>query len=171
MSDVIKMLEDGTLQISDDGVLSASIRFMSAGVSIKGLSRKNKERLALFARGELVGVRHTKRKIPTVTFKCMVSDLLDASDATVITDIVRGTGAWASAVSTLPGGANAEVTTLRMVLTVEGTAHGDAADHTIELDKVAFDIDSFDEGEPNEVTISGEIYIFEATEDTDVVMT
>jgi len=64
-------------------------------------------------------------------------------------------GAFSSAVSTL--GANAEVYAVKLTLTIEGTDHGDAADHTIVLDDCTCSVD-FAEGDPNSLSVSFTCY-------------
>jgi len=64
------------------------------------------------------------------------------------------TGTFVSGVSTL--GANADVWSFDMVLTIEGTAFGDAHDHIITMTDCVGTFD-FAEGDPNAFSISLEI--------------
>jgi hypothetical protein len=67
---------------------------------------------------------------------------------------VNRSGAWAAAVSTL--GANADLYTLQIVITIEGTNFGDAADHVLTMNSCRCSID-FAEGDPNSFTINFEV--------------
>jgi hypothetical protein len=73
----------------------------------------------------------------------------------VLPDIIRRQGSYAAAVSTL--GSSADVYTLKLTLTVEGTDFGDASDHTIVLNDCECSVD-FAEGDPNSFTINFTVY-------------
>ncbi len=84
----------------------------------------------------------------------MVPDVSDGTNVTPL-DFIRKKGAYASNVSTTT--ALGDVYTIDIVLTIEGTDLGDAADHTFTLEDVDCRAD-FAEGEPNTLTINGTIY-------------
>jgi hypothetical protein len=128
--------------------------FTVGDLSIDGLSATQNEVTAYETRGTLNSVRHTSRTYPSVSFSAQLADYSDGTDV-LLTDLMLKQGSQSSAVSTL--GTNAEVYTVKITLTVEGTDHGDAADHTIVMDDVHVTA-AMSEGDPNTVTFSGTIY-------------
>jgi len=105
-------------------------------------------------RGVLVGLRRGAREYPTFSMSLMVPDLSDGSNVTPL-DFIRKKGAYTANASTTT--ALGDVYTIDIVLTIEGTDLGDAADHTFTLEDVDCRAD-FSEGEPNTLTINGTIY-------------
>ena len=83
-----------------------------------------------------------------------LTDITDAGYSTAA-DLMLKKGSHGSAVSTL--GANAEVYTVKLTLTIEGTDHGDGNDHTIVLDDCACSVD-IAEGDPNSMSVSFTCY-------------
>jgi len=155
-STVIKNLNDGTITL-EDGTgtpVTLVVPFSTGDLNVTALAATQNEVTAYETRGTLNTVRHTSRTYPTLGFSFQVADYADVTDFTA-QDFVMFQGAYASNVSTL--GANAEVKTIKVTLTVEGTDHGDAADHTIVLDDVHCTMD-ITEGDPNTATISGTVY-------------
>jgi hypothetical protein len=155
-STVIKNLNDGTITL-EDGTgtpVTLVVPFSTGDLNVTALAATQNEVTAYETRGTLNTVRHTSRTYPTLGFSFQVADYTDVTDFTA-QDFVMFQGAYASNVSTL--GANAEVKTIKVTLTVEGTDHGDAADHTIVLDDVHCTMD-ITEGDPNTATISGTVY-------------
>jgi len=155
-STVIKNLNDGTITL-EDGTgtpVTLVVPFSTGDLNVTALAATQNEVTAYETRGTLNTVLHTSRTYPTLGFSFQVADYTDVTDFTA-QDFVMFQGAYASNVSTL--GANAEVKTIKVTLTVEGTDHGDAADHTIVLDDVHCTMD-ITEGDPNTATISGTVY-------------
>jgi hypothetical protein len=155
-STVIKNLNDGTITL-EDGTgtpVTLVVPFSTGDLNVTALAATQNEVTAYETRGTLNTVRHTSRTYPTLGFSFQVADYTDVTDFTA-QDFVMFQGAYASNVSTL--GANAEVKTIKVTLTVEGTDHGDAADHTIVLDDVHCTM-NITEGDPNTATISGTVY-------------
>jgi hypothetical protein len=96
----------------------------------------------------------------TFSFTARLRDLSDAAYAT-LEEIVMQSGLVGSTwVST--GGANADVFTLTLRWTVEGTDHGDAADHEITLPFCVVR-GGFTEGAENVVNITGTSYAVRPT--------
>lgn len=170
VSNIYKTRFDGSLRFEDDtGLIYLVLPFTDGDFSLEGLSQGEYEEMEFFDREELASVRRGKRAIPTGAFSCYVTELSDATN-TLAMDMLRRTGAWAAAQSTLPAGANADIFTVKCTLTIEGTDLGDAADHTIVIDKMRLR-GGFTEGDGNKLACTFKAYIFKATEATDLVMT
>jgi hypothetical protein len=84
----------------------------------------------------------------------MFSENTSAS-ANNIQDAILKKGAFSAAVSTYA--ASADVYTLDLVFTIEGSDFGDSGDHTRTYEDVECSI-AFSEGEPNTFTVSGTVY-------------
>lgn len=158
-SNVIKHFTDGSVTFKDatsPSPVTLVVPFTMGDVAISGLAQDALGRAtnAYEARGVLVGLRRGAREYPTVSMSLMLPDLSDATNTTPL-DFIRKKGAYATNVST--SAALGDVYTIDIVLTIEGTDFGDAADHTFTLEDVDCRAD-FSEGEPNTLTINGTIY-------------
>lgn len=155
-STVVKNMIDGSLVIKDGTgtPIDVTVKYENGDFSISGLGAKLREVQAYQSRGNLSSLRHTNRTFPTFSFSAQMSEFTSASDNSLADAIMRN-GAFASAVST--SGANADVYTLDLVFTVEGTSFGDSADHTFTLEDCYCTLD-FAEGDPNTFTINGTVY-------------
>jgi hypothetical protein len=156
-STIVKNFGDGSITIEDGTTPTAldhTDNFEQGDLTITGLKATQRETTAYESRGTLKSVRHTGRTYPTGSFSLMLADLSDGTDETLV-DILLKQGAFSSAVSTLD--ANAEVYTVKITLTIEGTDHGDSADHTIVMDDVECTVD-IAEGDPNTVTVNFTVY-------------
>ena len=155
-SQVIKNFTDGSIRV-DDGTgtpLTYTCAFDEGNLSITGLAQQLSEIATYESRGTLKSVRHTARTYPSGSFSVMLTDVTDGSDATLI-DILLKQGAYAAGVSTL--GANADVYAVKITLTVDGTIHGDSANHTFVMDDAHCTVD-VSEGDPNTVTVNFTVY-------------
>lgn len=153
ISTVVKSFRDGTITLKDGTAvtpLDVEVQFETGSFSISGLKKKLNETTTYLDRGELGSVRHTNRTFPSGSFTAHVTELSDAT-AENLYDIVRRTGAFAAAVSTL--GASADVYTLDIVWKIEGTDFGDASDHTLTLEDCECAIDVA-EGDPDTFTVN-----------------
>lgn len=156
ISTVVKNFRDGTIVVSDGTSptpLSVTIQFETGDLSISGANAGQVEHTKYLDRGELGSIRKTNRSFVTGSWSCQMSDLSDGTDR-LIWDLVNKTGSFASAVSTL--GANADLMTYKVVLSVEGTNFGDSADHVLTMNDCRCSID-FAEGDPNSFTINFEV--------------
>jgi len=155
ISSVVKNFRDGTILIEDGtGVpIDITVQFENGDFSLSGLNGF-KEVTTYMDRGDLGSVRHTTQSFPTGSFSAHLTDISDGTDNTLI-DAARKQGSFASAVSTL--GADAEVMTYKVTWTVEGTDHGDTADHTIVCDDCYLSID-VSEGDPSSMSMSFTVY-------------
>ncbi len=156
ISSVVKNFRDGTLTLEDGAGSPASviIQYEAGDFSLSGLHQSTKETTTYLDRGDLASVRHTNRTFPTFSFSAHLTDLSDGSENT-LPDIILKSGNFGSAVSTL--GASADVYTLKLTWTIEGTDHGDTADHVITLDDCRVSLD-IAEGDPNSFSVSGTVY-------------
>lgn len=152
LSTVVKNNCDGTITLSDGAGSPATLAvgFDMGDLSIDGLKATQRETATYESRGVLKSVRHTSRTYPSGSFSFMLKDVSDASDQTLI-DFCLFQGSYSSGVSTL--GASAECKTIKVLLTIEGTDHGDGNDHTISLDDCEVTM-AIAEGDPSTVSIS-----------------
>jgi hypothetical protein len=130
-STVIKNFRDATVLFADGTTptpLSVTLSLESGDFSLTGLNQLN-------------------------TVSCHMADLSDATDK-LIWDAVNKTGAFLTALTTIPG---SDVYGLKITLTIEGTNFGDTADHVIIMNGCHCTID-FSEGDPNSFSISGTVY-------------
>jgi len=155
-SSVVKNFTDGTIKVEDGAGSPASYTctFDEGNLSISGLAQQLNEVATYESRGTLKSVRHTARSYPSGSFSLMLTDVSDGSDSTLI-DFLMKQGSHSGLVSTL--GANADVYAVKVTLTVEGTDHGDSADHTLVMDDCHCMVD-LAEGDPNTVTVNFTVY-------------
>lgn len=166
-SDIIKTEIDGLITLRDGGSgesrLSLTVAF-SGNFSLKGLSEQNMDVSEYFRRGQLVGVRHKQRSIPTLSFDALLAEYTDDSEGTLL-DAIRRKGAWRNAISSR--GSGHEVYTLEVEFRISGAEH-DEEDHIALCKHVRLVADDLTEGDPNQVSASGRVYIFA---DDDVELT
>ena len=156
ISGVTKNFRDGTLAI-EDGTgtpISMTLAYEDGDFSISGLGESQKEVAKYEDRGDFYCARKTKTKYPQFKFTAHFTDLHDATEKTLL-GVAKKIGAWSAGVSTL--GANAEVWAVKLTWTIEGSNHGDAADHVLILDDCIITDFGVSEGDPNKFTITGEV--------------
>lgn len=160
LSTVTKNINDGSITL-DDGTGSAVTLVVPVTVgdfaiddmrAASLITSEQNEVVAYETRGKLDGVRHTSRIYPSGSFSAHMREFTSATVG-LLTDFIRKANAYSANVSTLAAGATADVYTIKLTLTVEGTTHGDGADAVAILDDCHCAI-SFAEGEPNTFTIS-----------------
>jgi len=157
ISSVIKNFRDGNLLIGDGTTptpIDITIQYEAGDFSIDGLNEGLVETTAYLDRGVFATLRKTNASFPTFTFSAHFTDLSDSTSKTIY-DVVRKTGAFASAVSTL--GANADAMTYKLTWTCEGTNFGDATDHVLVLNDCRLSV-SIAEGDPTSFSVSGTVY-------------
>lgn len=154
ISSVAKNFRDGSVTLADGAALTMSLNYTGGDFSINGLIQGQAEVAKYMNRGSLFSVRKTTQTFPTFSFTAILTDVSDGTDKT-LQDAFLKLGAWASATSTL--GANADVYTLNITWTIEGTDHGDASDHTVVMSNCRVTDLSMTEGDPDMINISGEI--------------
>jgi hypothetical protein len=154
-STVVKNFTDGTILVADGTgtPLTHTDNFTQGNLTINGLSQTLNEIAKYECRGSFKSARHTNRTYPTGSFSLMMTDVSDATDSTLI-DLLLAQNSRSAAVSTL--GANAEVYAVDITLTIEGTDHGDSADHTFVMTDCVCTVDVA-EGDPNVITVNFEV--------------
>lgn len=155
ISSVPKNFRDGLITLASGGgsPITLTVQYESGDFSITGANQGNYEYTKYLDRGEMGTVRKTNRSFPTGSFTAQFTDLADATNNT-LWDAVNRTGSFAAAVSTL--GANADLYTLNVTFTAEGTSFGDPTDHVLVLNDCRLSID-LSEGDPDSYSISFEV--------------
>jgi len=155
-STVIKHFTDGTIKLEDGtgSPIDVTIRFCNGDLSTTGLQQKMQEVAAYETRGTLNSLRHGARIYVPFSFTAQMSEFTSATDNN-IPDAILQNGAFAAGVSTR--GANADVYTLKLTFTVEGTDFGDSSDPEFTMDDCHCTVD-FSEGEPNTFSVAGTCY-------------
>ena len=152
ISTIVKTKRDGSITIADGGANTFTVDFEAGdlSLSIPGAAANN-----FLDRGRITAtpsVRYGDDQPVTGSFTAYLRDLSDASYET-LTEILCQTGQVASTWgSTL--GANAEVFTVKITWTIEGTDHGDAADHVCVLNHCYASGGSLSEGDPNTISFN-----------------
>lgn len=138
-SSVPKTRRDGVTMFADNaGFGGGNTYTVTKEEGNLAINVPGRERLDFLDRGALVGdVRYGDDQAVNGSFTAFFRDATDAS-AETLTDLVNWSGHIAST-WTSTGGANAEVPTVDMQHTIEGSDHGDGADHVILVEDVSFD--------------------------------
>jgi hypothetical protein len=124
--------------------------------ALSGLMAKLNELVKFESRGKFKGLGRGNRAYPQFSLGAWVANLIGSATSGTGTplEFVFGKGAYSANLSTL--GASREIT-IDIRLTIEGTAHGDAAAETIDLEDVVITLD-FQEGpEGNVINMQGEV--------------
>lgn len=153
-STVIKNLNDGSITLRDGTgtPVTLVVPFSTGDLSISGLAQKQNEVAKYETRGTFHSARHTARTYPSGSFSFQIADYSDGTNQTVH-DFVQAVNSYSANVSTL--GTNADVYAIDIILTVEGTDHGDASDHVLTLTDCVCTLD-ISEGDPNTGTLNFE---------------
>ena len=146
-----KNFRDGTITLSDGSgsPITLTVQYEAGDFSIDNVMQSQTEVETYLDRGSFHNVRKTNFAPATFTFTATMTDLSDATEK-CLWDAVNKSGAFAAGVSR----GDTDVWLLQVGLTIEGTDFGDAADHTLVLDKCHLTI-SFAEGSPNTFTLNG----------------
>ena len=157
-SQIIKTKADGTILIEDGTgtplTLTVAYETGDFNISIPGPTVSNFLDRSRF--GSSPSLRYGDDQPVTFSFTANLRDIADASYIT-LESIITNSGIFASTWVSR-GGANAEVKTVRVTFTIEGTTHGDSADHTIVMDHCVL-TGSLQEGDPDSVSINGTAFI------------
>lgn len=155
-SNIVKVKRDGSIALLDGTSPTPRSYLVSAEPGDMNIAVPGENRVDFLDRGRLVGaVRFTDDQAVTGSFSVYFRGGLSTDGASAaLIDILNGsaftyaTNPW---VGTL--GANAEVKTVDLVFTVEGTVHGDASDHICTIPDCSLDY-SLVEGDPNTISIN-----------------
>lgn len=153
-STITKTKRDGTLLIEDGTTptaLSYTVAFEAGDLSLTIAGRT----VNLFLdRGVITDppqIRYGDDQPITGSFTAQLRDVSDATDVTlpaILMDSGIVNSTWVGR-----GGSTREVKTFQLTWTIEGTDHGDSADHTVVLD-YCYITGSLAEGDPSTVTIN-----------------
>lgn len=157
ISTVTKHLYDGSITLADGTgtPVTLTVPISIGDVKIDGLDATLREVMAYETRAVLNSLRRGKRRPPNVSFTCHFREFTNSSVGVVL-DFIRFAAAYSANISTL-GGSTADVKTIKITLTIEGTDWGDGKDHTIVLADCHV-MAEFSEGEPNQLAISGVVH-------------
>lgn len=156
ISSVVKNFRDGTITISDGTTptpLTMTVQFEAGDFALSGLSQGNTEATTYLDRGVLGSVRLSSQTFSQLSFSAHMTDLSDGTNKTLY-DAVTKTGAWATAISTIPG---SDVFGLTVKIVIEGTNFADPTDHELTCVGVHLALD-FAEGDPNSFSLTGTVY-------------
>lgn len=154
-STTVKNARDGTVAIIN-GTRTYTVAVEQGNFAGTGANEGNYETTAIEDRGEYSHLRRTKRKYIAFTFTAWMRDLVDGTDTTLVGMCLRK-GVHASDVSM--GGANADVYSVDVRWTVDGTSHGDPTNHVVLYEDCRIESVDFSEAEDkNVVSISGTCY-------------
>ena len=148
-STIIKNFRDTTILIEDATAipLNYTVAYEAGDASFD----IGKYEISVYRdRGDVCSVRKTNQGLPSGSFTIHFRELTDVANEN-LTDILDQKGAFSAAVSTL--GANADVYTVKMTFTIEGTDHGDATDNVISFDD-CYCTWSYSDGDPSSVSVS-----------------
>jgi len=151
-STIVKTKRDGTIKFKDDADVNIYTVAYEAGdlsVSIPGPTVISPLDRGQF--GDPPSLRYSDDAAITGTFTAYLRDLTDDGYATLEEIILQSGDVANNWVSTM--GSDAEVFTVTLEWTIEGTDHGDASDHVMTLPYCVV-TGSLSEGDPNQVSIS-----------------
>jgi hypothetical protein len=156
-SNIVKVKRDGTISLLDGTSPSPLSYVISAEPGDFNISVPAEVKNDFLDRGRLVGsVRYGDDQAVTGSFSVYYRGGLSVDGAAAaLLDILNGTAfSYAASpwISTL--GASAEVKTVDLVFTVEGTDFGDAADHVCTIEDCSIESYSIAEGDPNTISIT-----------------
>lgn len=148
---IAKNRRDGTLQVIN-GTRTYTVAMEQGDFAVSGANEGNYETTEIEDRGEYSHERRTKRKYPTFTFTAWMRDLIDGTDTTLVGMLLK-LGVHSTDASIVSG---SEVYMVNLKWTVDGTTHGDAANHTATYATCRITDVNFAEAEDkNTVSISG----------------
>ena len=155
ISNVIKTRRDGQITIKDSGGSnSIVVDYEGDGNFSFDNGAEQAERTTIMDRGAIVGLRKANDVVGSLSFSVNYREWTNSTVENLI-DCLNKTGGASSWVST--GGTGFEHYLLDVVITVEGTAHGDGADHSATFTKCLLTWD-WSEGDVDTINISGEVY-------------
>ena len=150
-STIVKHFTDGSIEFADGTAtpVTLTLPFSQGDFSVSGLQEAQRAVNAYQSRGSLHTVRKGEKTFVTGSFSAMLADVSDSSAGNAI-DFCLKQNAYSGNTTTLGSG---DLYTVKVTLTIAGTALGDAADHTIVLDDCAISMD-VSEGEPDTISFS-----------------
>jgi len=150
----VKVRRDGTIALADNAGFGGGNTYTVAYENGDGsLSQPKADRIVIRDRGVIAGLRKGDDAVGSFSFSVHMRSFTDANITLIdALDFINGASGWTSS-----GGTGYEQKLLSAKITVEGTDHGDSTDHTATASKVLFEW-TFDEGDPDVINVTGEIY-------------
>ena len=157
VSTVVKVRRDGEITLTDGAAVSIVVSYEDGNFSANNLAA-DEDRVVIRDRGTIVGLRKGDDQVGTLSFTVHFREFTNTT-ADVLLDFLNGQQADAGALIALTstGGSGFEQFLCTAKLTIEGVSVGDSHDHTATFSKVLFTAD-FSEGDPDTLSISGEVY-------------
>ena len=153
-STVPKTKRDGKIEIiTAEHVFE--LQFEPGDLAISNLKEGQTATTMILDRGSFHALRKTDFEPVSLAFTATLTDLSDNTDVLLV-NACLGDGAWASDTSAF--GANADCWGVKITFTIDGTSHGDAANHTMEFTPVRITGMDISEGEPSTVSVTAECY-------------
>lgn len=154
LDDFVKSDLEGSITLTDGNSNTMTLAFDNGDFSGGPFKEVLNEHVKYERRGKFTSVGLGARIYPTFSFTAMVHQFTDAT-ADVLADFVLRNGKFASNQSTF--GANHRVYAMDVKMDIEATDFGHSADMTFTLHDCVVTIDSFGEGRPSTISISGEV--------------
>jgi len=153
---VVRHDTDGSITLLDGAgsPVTIVVPFTQGDLTIDGLSKDLREVVAYQSRGTLHSIRYGDKTFPTVSFTAMLTTVMSASLENAV-DFLRKSNFYSGNITQSTN--SAEVFTVGLKLTIEGTAHGASKDDVITLTNVSCTF-SIGEGRPNVLTVNGTVY-------------
>ena len=154
-STAVKVRKDGTIKLQDGAGSPTTLEIdYEDGNFTAGLLAADADRIVIKDRGSIVGLRDGDDQVGSLSFSVHMREFTNAGAATLL-DFCNGTAAGSALTST--GGTGFEPFLCTVMMTIEGTDHGDNADAVCNFLKVLLTAD-FSEGDPNVINVQGEVY-------------
>ena len=157
---VPKTRRDGKITLTDGtggAPVSLEVAFEEGNLSIDKPNAFSS--LVIRDRGDISAVRKQDASIITGSFSFNLRQFTDGAEAGSIIDFVDKTGFYVANISTGSSGTPyLEQYAIDIKYDVEGTDHGDDADHSATLSKCIVDSYSVSEGDPTNVTLNFSCY-------------
>lgn len=145
---------DGTILISDGGLLTYTIAYEDGDYSISGLRRNQKSIVVGKDRGENRWFRESEDQDLEISFSCqaiaLLGDSASGGSTAMPSDVFLRLGVWAGATSTLPS-STGDVYAVKIRWTGERTNFGASADTYVECKYCTCEM-AFSEGVPGKLT-------------------
>lgn len=157
-SSQVKNFVAGVIRLSDGTgtPVTLTLGLDRGDFSISNLMAKLNETVKIETRGKFKTLARGNRVYPAFSLSAWAGNIVGSSAVAPGTplEFLFGKGAYSANVSTL--GASREMT-VDIRLTVEGTAWGDTADETIDLEDVVCSIEFAEAADGNTISMSGEV--------------
>ena len=148
----MKAARDGQIKLTDGASAAYVVAYEGDGNFSFDVPKA--DAVVIYDRGAISGVRQGNAGVASISFSVNHRDFTDGSVENLC-DFIDGRGSLASA-SSAATAAFSDFKLFNVTLTIEGTDHGDTADHVTTLDDCRLSID-FSEGDPNTFSLSGQI--------------